>query len=153
MPLSAGSRLGPYEIIALVGSGGMGEVYRAKDARLERLVAIKVLPHGGALSPQNLEVSSGKRERPQRSTTPTSAPSTTSAPIRRSSRWSCSKVRRSRSGSMAMVTSRAVDEIPKQVQNVRGDSSALHGTPGDVRTMILERQGNRITVKATVSAL
>jgi hypothetical protein len=54
---------------------------------------------------------------------------------------------------MAMVTSRAVDEIPKQVQNVRGDSSALHGKPGDVRTMILERQGNRITVKATVSAL
>jgi tetratricopeptide (TPR) repeat protein len=55
MPLSAGTRLGPYEIIALVGAGGMGEVYRAKDARLERLVAIKVLPHGGALSPQNLE--------------------------------------------------------------------------------------------------
>lgn len=41
--LSAGTRLGPYEIVALVGSGGMGEVYRAKDTRLERTVAIKVL--------------------------------------------------------------------------------------------------------------
>src|SRR5467141_2118257 len=44
MPLAAGSRLGPYEIIALIGAGGMGEVYRARDARLGRNVAIKVLP-------------------------------------------------------------------------------------------------------------
>jgi serine/threonine protein kinase len=40
----AGSRLGPYEIIALLGAGGMGEVYRARDTRLQRDVAIKVLP-------------------------------------------------------------------------------------------------------------
>jgi TolB-like protein/Flp pilus assembly protein TadD len=44
MALSAGSRLGPYEILALLGAGGMGEVYRAKDPRLGREVAIKVLP-------------------------------------------------------------------------------------------------------------
>ena len=44
MTLAAGSRLGPYEILAAVGAGGMGEVYRAKDTRLERTVAIKVLP-------------------------------------------------------------------------------------------------------------
>src|SRR6185437_6630425 len=44
MPLSAGSRLGHYEIVALIGAGGMGEVYRARDPRLERDVAIKVLP-------------------------------------------------------------------------------------------------------------
>jgi serine/threonine protein kinase len=44
MPLSSGTRLGPYEITAPIGAGGMGEVYRARDTRLNREVAIKVLP-------------------------------------------------------------------------------------------------------------
>ncbi|MCA1612322.1 MAG: protein kinase [Acidobacteria bacterium] len=44
MTISPGSRLGPYEILAPIGAGGMGEVYRAKDPRLGRDVAIKVLP-------------------------------------------------------------------------------------------------------------
>ena len=44
MPLSAGAQLGPYKILAPIGAGGMGEVYRARDQRLERDVAIKVLP-------------------------------------------------------------------------------------------------------------
>jgi serine/threonine protein kinase len=55
MPLPAGTRLGPYEIVALVGAGGMGEVYRATDTRLQRVVAIKVLPDGLTVSAQTLE--------------------------------------------------------------------------------------------------
>ncbi len=51
MPLSAGTRLGPYEVTALIGQGGMGEVYRARDTKLDWDVALKVLPHAfsGAL--------------------------------------------------------------------------------------------------------
>src|SRR5215475_13773258 len=41
MPLDPGTRLGPYEILALIGVGGMGEVYKARDTRLDRIVAIK----------------------------------------------------------------------------------------------------------------
>src|SRR5690349_12732654 len=44
MSLTSGTRLGPYEIVQPIGSGGMGDVYRARDTRLERDVAIKVLP-------------------------------------------------------------------------------------------------------------
>ncbi len=52
MPILTGKRLGPYEILSAIGAGGMGEVYRAKDTRLDRIVAIKVLPSHLADSPK-----------------------------------------------------------------------------------------------------
>ena len=54
MTLSAGTRLGPYEILAPLGAGGMGEVYRARDSKLKRDVAIKVLPQSVAADPDTL---------------------------------------------------------------------------------------------------
>ena len=54
MPLITGSRLGPYEILGLLGVGGMGEVYRARDTKLQRDVAIKVLPGLFANDPERL---------------------------------------------------------------------------------------------------
>ncbi len=55
MPLRTGQRLGPYEIAAPLGAGGMGEVYRARDPRLQREIAIKVLPPSVATDPERLK--------------------------------------------------------------------------------------------------
>src|SRR5215470_16673423 len=54
MPLTAGAHLGPYEILAAIGVGGMGEVYRARDTKLDRDVAIKILPEAVAADPERI---------------------------------------------------------------------------------------------------
>ena len=54
MSLTSGTRLGAYEVIGLIGQGGMGEVYRARDTKLGRDVALKVLPDGFADDPERL---------------------------------------------------------------------------------------------------
>jgi len=54
MSLVAGARLGPYEVVGTLGAGGMGEVYRARDTRLSRHVAVKVLPPEVATDPSRL---------------------------------------------------------------------------------------------------
>ena len=54
MPLNVGSRLGHYDVIALIGEGGMGEVYRARDTKLDRDVALKVLPQAFTDDPDRL---------------------------------------------------------------------------------------------------
>src|ERR671928_1397360 len=54
MALVAGVRVGAYEIVAAIGAGGMGEVYRARDRKLDRDVAIKVLPEAVAADPERI---------------------------------------------------------------------------------------------------
>jgi serine/threonine protein kinase/tetratricopeptide (TPR) repeat protein len=53
--LAVGTKLGPYEVQALLGAGGMGEVYRARDSRLNRIVAIKIIPHSLSQDPARLQ--------------------------------------------------------------------------------------------------
>ena len=54
MPLAAGTRLGVFEILSPLGKGGMGEVYRARDTKLEREVAVKILPEEMAKRPERM---------------------------------------------------------------------------------------------------
>jgi serine/threonine protein kinase len=61
MSLTPGARLGPYEVTGAIGSGGMGEVYRARDTKLNRDVAIEVLPAAFADDPERLARFIGRR--------------------------------------------------------------------------------------------
>ena len=63
MSLTPGTKLGPYEILAPLGAGGMGEVYRARDTRLDRTVAIKILPAQFSSDPVRSSDLSAKRKR------------------------------------------------------------------------------------------
>ena len=104
MTLAPGSRLGPYEIIGPLGAGGMGEVYRARDTRLDRSVAMKVLPPHLALSARSAAALRARGAHDLAAL----APAHLHAPRRRarggtstSWSWSCSRASRSPSGSSA----------------------------------------------------
>ncbi len=126
MPIAPGSRLGPYEILAQIGAGGMGEVYRARDSRLSRDVAIKVLPASfsadadrlrrfeqeakAAGRPEPPQRHRGLRHRDARRTRPTSS-------------RSCSRARRSGRPSRA-ASSRPRKTIDYSLQIVHGLAAA-----------------------------
>ena len=72
MPLDTGTRLGSFEIITLLGSGGMGDVYKALDTKLNRIVALKLLPAESVSDPGRRRRFVQEARPPPRSTTPTS---------------------------------------------------------------------------------
>ena len=99
LAITPGARLGPYEIVSPLGGGGMGDVYRATDTRLERVVAIKVLPDGVTASPQLGTFSAGGAGSLSAQPPQHLHDLRRRQPIHRSSPWSCSRARRSSSGS------------------------------------------------------
>jgi serine/threonine protein kinase len=64
MPLAAGTTLGPYAVVSFVGAGGMGEIYKARDTRLDRTVALKVHPRGPDGSVIAVEIRAGASVEP-----------------------------------------------------------------------------------------
>lgn len=80
MELTAGAKLGPYDILSPLGAGGMGEVWKARDPRLGREVAIKILPPSVCNDPDRLaRFEMEAKAAPAPSITPAFSPSTTSA--------------------------------------------------------------------------
>ena len=82
MALAPGTRLGPYEIVSALGAGGMGEVYRANDTRLNREVAVKVLPEHLSRNPELRERFEREARAISQLSHPTSVFCTTSEPTR-----------------------------------------------------------------------
>ena len=66
MSLSAGTKIGPYQVTAKIGEGGMGEVYQARDTKLDRDVALKVLPEAFTADPDRLARCPARRVRSSR---------------------------------------------------------------------------------------
>jgi serine/threonine protein kinase len=87
MSLLSGTRLGPYEVMTPLGAGGMGEVYKARDTRLERIVAIKVLPDAAGALPEIRQRFEREARASPPSTTRTSAASSISACRTASTTW------------------------------------------------------------------
>ena len=87
MPLNIGSRLAHYNVTALIGEGGMGQVYQATDTKLKRQVALKVLPEAFATDPDRLAGSNERRRLSPASTIRTSPRSTASKKLMGSGRW------------------------------------------------------------------
>ncbi len=87
MPLTTGTHLGPYEIVAPLGAGGMGEVYRARDTRLNRTVAIKVSPSTSRAIPRQNGASNERRRPSPASIIRISASCTTSDMTRGWTSW------------------------------------------------------------------
>src|SRR5215813_6741623 len=119
MPLQIGQQLGSYEITSLLGKGGMGEVYRGRDGKLKRDVAIKILPEEFSRDPDRAADSSVKRKFSRRLTTPISRRSTISkrrtvhvtwcSNLSRAKRWpSGSHADRSRLGKLSILPSTSV---------------------------------------------
>jgi serine/threonine protein kinase len=87
MPLLTRTRIGSFEISSLIGVGGMGELYRARDTKLNRDVALKVLSENFANDPERLAGSNGKRRCFPHSTIRTSRTSTASRTPAARTRW------------------------------------------------------------------
>ena len=121
MTLATGTRLGPYEIVAPLGAGGMGEVYRARDTRLDRDVAIKVLPPDVAHDADRRARFEREARASPRFHIRVSWPSTTSAPraIGCSSSPNCSRSKKRISDRPVTPVTMAADAPVQVVMNWR----------------------------------
>ena len=133
MTLVAGAKLGPYEILGPIGAGGMGEVYRARDPRLGREVAIKILPASFSPDPDRLRRFEQEARAAGVSTTRTSRRSTTSVSTtaRPTSSRSCSRARRCAPSSRAGPSRRAERSTsPSRSPRARRGAREGHRPPG-----------------------